>query len=116
MKKLYNTLTKIQKSKFKSIAGYDFDERESCKWHKTNIIVYKECGRYEVIGAFSTDRPYDKQWDLSPWWFTYILEPETGFLICELDHRMTNNRIYGWDRKGNELTSVIKEKYFKPHF
>ena len=36
-----------------------------------------------------------------------------GFLVCELVHRMTNNRIYGWDYDGNELPNEILNRYFK---
>ena len=27
---------------------------------------------------------------------------DTGYLVCELPHRMSNNSIHGWDREGNE--------------
>ncbi len=32
--------------------------------------------------------------------FIYVIKPETGNLICERKHRMTNNRIFGWDKNG----------------
>ncbi|MGM1055438.1 MAG: hypothetical protein ACQEWG_06090 [Bacteroidota bacterium] len=72
----------------------------------------------ELKGSFSTKRPYnDEKWEkYSPWLFSYVIEPETGNLICELEHRMTNNRIYGWDKVGNELENEIIEKYFIPHW
>jgi len=91
-------LTPIQKEKFLSISGIEFTFTE-------------------LNGQFTTLYPYNnRQWDLSPWSFTYIIENETGNLICELGHRMTNNRIYGWDKFGNELPSEILYKYFTPHF
>ena len=68
-------------------------------------------------GHFMTKKPYnDDKWELSPWHFVFVIDPETGNFICELSHRMTNNRIYGWDKEGNELSSRITDKYFRPHF
>ena len=91
-------LTQIQKEKFLSISGFEF----------TFI---------ELKGQFSTPFPYNnREWKLSPWFFTYIIEEDTGNLICELEHRMTNNRIYGWAKFGNELPENILYKYFTPHF
>lgn len=54
-------------------------------------------------GAFSTDRPFNKPWDLSPWGVRYQFDAVTGCLYCELSHRMTNNRCYGWDYAGAPL-------------
>ena len=91
-------LTPIQKEKFLSISGYEFTFTE-------------------LKGRFSTPYPNnDRKWKYSPWIFTYIIEEETGNLICELEHRMTNNRIYGWDKEGNELPIEILSKYFKQHW
>jgi len=91
-------LTQIQKEKFLSVSGMEYT---------TN----------ELKGHFSTPYPYnDREWNLSPWYFSYVIEENTGNLICELDHRMTNNRIHGWDKLGNELPSEILQKYFTPHF
>jgi len=65
-------------------------------------------------GSFQTMRPYNnKDYNLSPWNFAYVIEPEKGYFICELTHRMTNNRIYGWDKFGNELPFDVTEKYFR---
>lgn len=90
-------LTQIQKEKFLNISGIEFS---FC----------------EFKGQFSTPFPYnDREWKLSPWIFTYIIEEDTGNLICELEHRMTNNRIYGWDKFGNELPDSVLHKYFTPH-
>ena len=94
----YNSLSEIQKTHFLEISGKEFMQGE-------------------LKGRFSTKRAYnDKNWEkYSPWFFSYVIEPETGNFICELTHRMTNNRIYGWDREGNELSSEIRFKYFTPH-
>jgi hypothetical protein len=90
-------LTPIQKEKFLSISGVEFTFSE-----------YK--------GQFSASFPYNnKEWNLSPWYFSYIIEADSGNLICELEHRMTNNRIYGWDKYGHELPEEITGKYFTPH-
>ena len=90
-------LSDIQRELFLSISGKPYDGNA-------------------LKGRFSTSAPYNNQkYKYSPWLFTYVIEPDTGYLICELVHRMTNNRIYGWDRKGNELSWEIRERYFKPH-
>lgn len=92
-------LTKIQKTKFFEISGKEYEG---------DILE----------GSFKTNRAYnDPKWEKhSPWIFSFVIEPDTGNLICELEHRMTNNRILGWDKEGNELPKDIKEKYFKPHW
>ena len=91
-------LTDIQKQKFLETSGKEFSG-EALK------------------GRFSTTRAYnDPKWEqYSPWIFSYVIEADTGNLICQLVHRMTNNRIFGWDREGNELPSDITEKYYKPY-
>jgi len=92
-------LTEIQKQKFLEISGMKYEGNE-------------------MKGQFSTQRAYndDKCKEHSPWIFTYVIEPDSGNLICELEHRMTNNRIFGWDKDGNDLSTEITEKYFKPHW
>jgi len=91
-------LTPIQKEKFLSVSGFEFTFTEA-------------------KGQFFTPFPYnDREWKLSPWIFTYVIEEETGYLICELEHRMTNNRIYAWDTLGNELPEFVSAKYFTSHF
>lgn len=91
-------LTDIQKKKFLEISGKDYLGNE-------------------LKGSFPTQKAYnDPKWKKhSPWIFTYIIEPEPGYLICELVHRLTNNRIFGWDKVGNVLPDQIIEKYFQPH-
>lgn len=91
-------LTEIQKKKFLETSGKKYAEEE-------------------LKGRFSTNRAYNNEkWkNHSPWLFSFVIELETSYLICELDHRMTNNRIFGWDKDGNELSNEIKEKYFKLH-
>lgn len=92
-------LTDIQKKKFFETSGKEFHGED-------------------LSGTFETNRAYNDQKyeNHSPWFFSYVIEPETGNLICELEHRMTNNRIYGWDREGNELPKDITNKYFTPHW
>jgi hypothetical protein len=90
-------LTPIQKELFLSISGFEFT-----------------FSKYQ--GRFSTPYPHNsKEWKYSPWIFSYVIEKETGNLICELDHRMTNNRIYGWDREGVKLADEILGRYFIQH-
>ena len=88
------TLTNIQKRNFFETSGKEFTGEE-------------------LSGSFLTNRAYnDKKWEnLSPWNFSYVIEPDTGNLICQLEHKMTNNRIFGWDKEGNELPKEITEKY-----
>ncbi|MCA9836463.1 MAG: hypothetical protein KC422_06100 [Trueperaceae bacterium] len=90
-------LSAIQKEKFLAISGHAYSGKA-------------------LKGRFSTKRPYNQDdYPYSPWLFSYIIELDTGNLICELVHRMTNNRIYGWDREGNELPETVLYKYFTPH-
>ena len=78
-------LTQVQKEKFLSISGVEFTFND-------------------LHGEFSTPYPYNnREWNLSPWRFSYVIEEDTGDLICKLSHRMTDDRIYGWDKYGNEL-------------
>ena len=90
-------LSKIQEEKFISIAGHAYEGKA-------------------LKGTFKTLRPYNQEdYPYSPWIFSFVIEEDTGNLICELDHRMTNNRIYGWDTEGRELSTEILYRYFKPH-
>ena len=91
-------LTSIQEEKFLAISGHEFT--------------------FDTLaGNFNTAYPYNnKEWQYSPVWFEYIIEKETGNMICELSHKMTNNRIYGWDSEGNELPDKILHKYFECKF
>jgi hypothetical protein len=89
----YSELSEKQKECFKKISGYDYKQGK-------------------LKGSFSTDRPYDGDWDLSPWRFAYVFQIDTGFLFCELSHRMTNNRTFGWDYEGNEIAEEFIDKIF----
>ena len=76
-------LTTIQKEKFLSISGIEFTFEE-------------------LKGQFTTPHPYNnREWHLSPWIFTYVIEENTGNLVCELEHRMTNNRKYNFGKLSN---------------
>jgi hypothetical protein len=92
-------LSEIQKRRFLETCGMEYEGEE-------------------LQGQFLTRRAFnDDKWEkLSPWIFSYVIEPDTGYLICELDHKMSNNRIFGWDRDGNELPKTITNKYFEPHY
>ncbi len=95
---MYNSLSEIQRQKFFEISGKEYKEG------KLRDKLYTH-------NAYN-----DNIWEqYSPWVFSYVIEPDTGYFICELAHRMTNNRIYGWDREGNELGTEITEKYFEEH-
>lgn len=92
---MYKTLSDIQKKYYLELSGENYENSEHS-------------------GTFMTSKPYNNEkYKLSPWIFSFIFNSETGYLICELTHRMTNNRIYGWDYSGNELTNDILHKYFK---
>lgn len=91
-------ISKIQKEKYKDFSGLDYVGSEN-------------------RGSFQTLYPHnDHNWKSSPFNFSFIFEQETGNLICELDHRMTNNEIRGWDQEGNDLSEKTTGKYFLPHF
>ncbi len=71
-------LSNIQKQKFLEISGHEYMGNE-------------------LKGQFFTQNPYNSNAykNTSPWIFSFIIEPDTKNLICALEHRMTNNRIYG---------------------
>jgi len=94
--KQFNTLSNIQKRNYKKVCGYKYIEGQ-------------------LSGSFMTDRPHDKKWALSPWHFSFIFQKETGYLLCELDHRMTNNRTFGWDSNGTEIDRSLIDKIYPPH-
>ena len=95
-------LTDIQKLNFLDITGVEYDSK-----NKANYIIEGD------VHSFKTHHPYnDKNWSLSPWWCSYIIDNDNN-LIIELYNRMTNNRVYGWDINGDELSSEITEKIFK---
>ena len=87
-----------QREQFISVAGYPYPENTT-------------------EGTFKTDRPHnDGEWKLSPFWVQYIFQEEDGKLFCELSHRMTNNRGYGWDYDGNPLPSEEVEAVYPSYF
>ena len=115
-------LTQIQKENFLSVSGMEFGSGELREnsldfLRKGKVLTSsgKEFVSGDFAGCFKTSYP-NKGNDFSPWVFTYVIEEETGNLICELVHRMTNNRIFGWDKLGNKLPNEILHKYFTPHF
>ncbi|MEO0469148.1 MAG: hypothetical protein AAF206_05970 [Bacteroidota bacterium] len=90
-------LSKAQEEAFLNLSGKHFDGKS-----------------YQV--KIRTEFPYNnREWQYSPWLFSWVIESESGYLICELVHRMTNNRIHGWDREGNELPAEISHRHFQPH-
>lgn len=95
---MYKTLSTIQKQHFLEISG-------------TEYIENKLSGKFRTLYPFN-----DREWKLSPWLFSFILEAKSGFLICEINHRMTNNRVFGWDQEGNKLPNEITSKYFELHY
>ena len=107
-------LTQIQKEKFLSISGVEFSA-DLIRQFPASFIKERFLSISSLSGQFETTYP-NKGNDFSPWIFTFVIEEETGNLICELVHRMTNNRIRGWDKLGNELPREILHKYFTPHF
>jgi hypothetical protein len=95
---MYKLLSQIQKEKFLEVSGIEYDGSQ-------------------LKGDFSTPYPFNnREWTLSPWKFSFVFEEETGNLFCELMHRMTNNRVFGWDYAGNELSKDFILKYFKSDY
>lgn len=95
---MYAQPSQIQKENFFNLSGFEFDDKV-------------------LVGDFITPYPYnDCNWELSPWHFSFIFEQNTGFLFCELSHRLTNNRAHGWDYNGEELPQELVSKYFPPDF
>ncbi|MDE0659259.1 MAG: hypothetical protein OXI79_06365 [Gammaproteobacteria bacterium] len=104
---MYDGLSNEQHQRFRALSGEDYE---------THSSDYVDDGGLRT-GKFLTKHPYDnKDWKLSPWHFSFVLEKDTGYLVCELEHRMTNNRIHGWDRRGVELPDEILHRHFQPHF
>jgi hypothetical protein len=67
----------------------------------------------EIKGSFTTELPFnDPGWKHSPWKFSFELQTDTGYLICELSHTGTTNRVYGFDRQGFDLPVEISTKVF----
>ena len=94
----FDTLSDTQKVKFKSMSGFEYDG-------KTTTI------------SLDTARPYDRDdWRYSAWCFRFQFDKKTGYLYCELSHRMTNNRTAGWDQAGEELSRDLIEKVYPAHF
>ena len=89
----FGGLSAKQKKMFREVCGYDYVGDK-------------------LDGAFKTDRPYNKKGRTSPWWFRYKFEISTGFLFCELSHRMTNNRTFGWNYDGKVLEREIISAVF----
>lgn len=103
---MYDGLSTAQQERYRALAGEDYET------HSGDYVDQEELR----TGQFMTKRPYDKHWEGTPWIFTFVLEKKTGHLVCELEHRLTNNRIHGWDRSGNELPDAILHGHFQPHF
>lgn len=96
-------MTDIQKQRFREFSGFDYGDTPDIK---IKDVIYN---------GFLTPYPYNsRDWKYSPWYFDYVIE-DNGNLIIELSHRMTNNRMHGWDKDGKELDSSVTWKYFKPH-
>lgn len=96
MKKVFAGPSLKQKLHFLEMSGYSYEEKAEQE-------------------SFKTDRPYGEPWDQRPWDFSYKFDTETGYLYCELSHRMTNNRTAGWDRSGEPLPSELIDAVFPPH-
>ena len=91
-------ISEVQKQKFLDISGIEYLEE------------------HELEGKFMTPYPFNnKEWDLSPWNFSYVYDSVTGFLHMEIDHRMTNNRIFCVDSNGDSINGEEQFKYFKLH-
>lgn len=61
----------------------------------------------EIRGEFQTSRPFnDLDWQYSPWNVRFEFHSSSRHLYCELNHRMTNSRGYGWDAEGTPLPNA----------
>ena len=104
---MYEKLSPSQEERFCDISG-----KRYVAHHEYEVDL-----RYLAAGTFMTEYPCNnRDWDMSPWRFTFVLEKQTGHFICELRHRMTNNRIYGWDQEGNELPDEVLHNFFSPDY
>jgi len=96
-------LSSIQKKLFKETSGHDFVAGQ-------------------LNGKIETTRPHNREFGSGdpaysrPWVFSYVFQPDTGFLICELSHRMTNNETFGWDQEGNAIERKFIESVFPLHW
>ncbi len=91
------SISDIQKEHFTNMSGYTYEDKENTP-------------------RFKTEYPYNnREWDLSPWVFAYVFNQDKGTLICELSHRMTNNRVYGWYQDGTEVEMSICKEIFPLH-
>ena len=91
-------LTKNQKQKFLDISGIEYLEE------------------HELEGKFMTPYPFNnKEWDLSPWHVSFIFDKSTNYLHIELDHRMTNNRIFCFDKNGESIEGKERFKFYQQH-
>lgn len=87
-------LSAIQREKFLEISGMEYDG------HSTK-------------GEFLTKYPYnDSDWKMSPWLFKFIFDINTKNFYCDLSHRMSNNRMFGWNYFGEKLSKENIETYF----
>ena len=96
-KELFADLSGVvyDESKIKRLDTYDFDE---------------ETDQH----GFRADYPFgrDKNDEAYPWWFSYVFNESDGTLICELSHRFTNNRVYGWYQNGTKIPYKICDKIY----
>ena len=72
--------------------------------------------RYEEMKAlseFPTEYLYNnREWKYGPWSFSYMFDENSEDLICELYHRMTNHRVYGWRSDGTKISETECERVF----
>lgn len=85
------------------------------------IKLFKDISGQDYIygsfyGTFLTKKPFNKPWEYSPWRFSYQFQKDTGHLFMEMRHKMTNNRTYGVDHKGEEIGEALIEKVFPSDF
>ncbi len=91
-------LSQKQKEKFLAVSGFEYNET------------------HELKGRFKTPYPNNnREWKYSPWVISYLFDLETNCLHMELNHRMTNNRIYCYDIEGKLIQNDEQFKYFKEH-
>ncbi len=97
-----------QKELFADLSGVSYDES------KIKMLPTYEFDEETEQHGFRADYPFgrDKNEEPFPWWFSFVFNERDGSLICELSHRMTNNRVYGWNQNGTELAYAVCEKAY----
>ena len=87
-------MTEFQKEQFYNCSGYKYEDKKE-------------------LSEFQTEYPYNnREWKYGPWLFSFQFNEESGDFICELYHRMTNHRVYGWRQDGSSISVLSCEEVY----